>query len=96
VAEFEVQVVARHPITAGVEDYTITDEQHFLWFDYDRVQLLLKSRGQNGMESAAGWAYDYGLGRVAYLANGHTLEILQQPMVQRLLHNAARWLLRTE
>ncbi|MCC7262378.1 MAG: ThuA domain-containing protein [Candidatus Latescibacteria bacterium] len=96
VAEFEVQVVARHPITAGVEDYTITDEQHFLWFDYDRVQLLLKSRGQNGMESAAGWAYDYGLGRVAYLANGHTLEILQQPMVQRLLHNAARWLLRME
>jgi hypothetical protein len=96
VAEFEVQVVARHPITAGVEDYTITDEQHFLWFDCDRVQLLLKSRGSNGMESAAGWAYEYGKGRVAYLANGHTLEILGHPMVQRLLHNAARWLLRLE
>ncbi len=96
VAEFEVQVVAAHAITSGVEDYTITDEQHFLWFDHDRVQLLLKSRGQNGMESAAGWAYEYGRGRVAYLANGHTRDILKHPMVQRLLHNAARWLLRME
>ncbi|HCQ04434.1 MAG TPA: hypothetical protein DIT99_28845, partial [Candidatus Latescibacteria bacterium] len=30
-------------------------------------------------------------GRVVYLANGHTLDILQHPMVQRLLYNAARW-----
>ena len=96
VQAFDVQVVAAHPITAGVEDYEITDEQHFLWFDHDRVQLLLKSQGRNGMESAAGWAYEYGRGRVAYLANGHTLEVLQHPMVQRLLHNAARWLLRME
>ena len=96
VQTFDVQVVARHPITAGVEDYEITDEQHFLWFDHDRVQLLLKSQGRNGMESAAGWAYTCGRGRVAYLANGHTLEVLQHPMVQRLLHNAARWLLGME
>ncbi len=93
IAPFQVSVVNRsHPITQGVEDYEITDEQHFLWFDPDRVTLLLKSQGRNGMESAAGWAYQYGKGRVAYLANGHTLEILRHPMVQRLLHNAARWL----
>jgi hypothetical protein len=93
IAPFEVSVVDKtHPITQGVSDYEITDEQHFLWFDYERVTLLLKSRGRNGMESAAGWAYGYGQGRVAYLANGHTIEILQHPMVQRLLHNAAQWL----
>lgn len=92
---FEVKVVnRRHPITAGVSDYEIVDEQHFLWFDYDRVELLLKSQGRDGRESAAGWAYEYGKGRVAYLANGHTLEILQHPMVQRLLQNTVRWLLK--
>lgn len=97
IAPFHVHVVnTEHPITQGVEDYEITDEQHFLWFDYDRVTLLLKSRGQNGMESAAGWAYQYGKGRVAYLANGHTLEILQHPMVKRLLHNAVHWLVESE
>ena len=96
IAPFNVYVVNHnHPITAGVTDYEITDEQHFLWFDYDKVTLLLKSRGQNGMESAAGWAYQYGKGRVAYLANGHTLEIMQHPMAQRLLRNAAKWLLNT-
>ncbi|MCL4506977.1 MAG: ThuA domain-containing protein [Chloroflexi bacterium] len=41
---------------------------------------------------SAGWAYEYGKGRVAYLANGHTLEILRHAMVQRLLHNTAKWL----
>ncbi len=97
IAPFEVSVVnPDHPITQGVTDYEITDEQHFLWFDYDRVTLLLKSRGQNGMESAAGWAYQYGKGRVAYLANGHTIDILRHPMVQRLLHNAAQWLVATD
>ena len=84
----------RHPVTEGVEDYEITDEQHFLWFDYDRVDLLLRSRGRDGRESAAGWAYEYGEGRVVYLANGHTLEILRHRMVQKLLHNAVHWLLR--
>lgn len=95
VKRFAVEVVdTDHPITAGVVDYDIVDEQHFLWFDYERVNLLLKSRGDDGRESAAGWAYDCGQGRVAYLANGHTLEILRHEMVQRLLHNAVGWLLR--
>ena len=95
VLPFEVRVVRRdHPINANVSDFEIVDEQHFLWFDYGRVDLLLKSIGRDGRESPAGWAYEYGKGRVAYLGNGHTLEILQHPMVQQLLHNAVRWLLR--
>jgi type 1 glutamine amidotransferase len=33
IAPFRVLVVNReHPITEGVQDYEITDEQHFLWF----------------------------------------------------------------
>lgn len=97
VAPFEVEVVdPDHPVTAGVEDYEITDEQHFLWFDHDRVELLLKSRGRDGRESAAGWACGYGRGRVVYLGNGHTLEVLQHDMVQQLLRNAGRWLLQLD
>jgi type 1 glutamine amidotransferase len=69
------------------------DEQHFLWFDHDRVEMLLVSQDQDGRQSVAGWAYEYGNGRVACLANGHTLEILQHPTYQKLLRNAALWLL---
>lgn len=44
---FDVRVVnPDHPITQGVTDYEITDEQHFIWFDHDRVDLLLKSQGK--------------------------------------------------
>ncbi len=83
-----------HPITAGVSDYEIEDEQHFIWFDSDRVQLLTRSQGKDGRESASGFCHEYGDGRVVYLANGHRLTVLQQPMVQRLLTNAVGWLLR--
>lgn len=95
IAEFRVEVVNRkHPITKDIESYKITDEQHFIYFDYDRVEVLLVSQGQDGRQSAAGWAYEYGKGRVVYFANGHTLEVLQHLTFQKLLRKAALWLLR--
>jgi len=94
VETFSVHVVNRtHPVTAGVEDYVITDEQHFLEYDVDRVEVLLRSYSERG-ESAAGWALAYGRGRVCFLANGHTLEALRMTDYQKLLRNAMRWCLR--
>ena len=94
-APFNVLVVnPDHPITKGVQAFTITDEQHWLWFDYDRVTLLLVNQGQDGRQSAAGWAYEYGSGRVVFLANGHTPEAHAHPEFTRLKRNAIRWLLR--
>ena len=90
------EVVADHPITNGVEVFEVVDEQHWLWFDSDRVTLLLKSQAEDGREGPGGWAHEFGAGRVAYLANGHTLEVLEHPMVRRLIENAARWLIREE
>jgi hypothetical protein len=96
-AEFNVQVMASdHPITRGVQNFAIADEQHWLWFDYDRVELLLISQGQDGRQSAAGWAYEYGKGRVVFLANGHTAEIHRHPQFIRLKRNAIRWILRID
>jgi len=95
IAKFSVEVVNNeHPITADVESYEIVDEQHWLHCDYDRVTILLTSQGQDGRESVSGWAHEYGKGRVVYLPNGHTLEIMQHPAFQKLLHNATRWMLR--
>jgi type 1 glutamine amidotransferase len=94
-ARFRVEVVnTAHPVTAGVASYDVVDEQHWLHWDYQRVTPLLVSQGQDGRQSVSGWAYEYGSGRVVYLPQGHTLEALMHPMVQRLLHNATRWLLR--
>ncbi|MFC1717748.1 ThuA domain-containing protein [Candidatus Poribacteria bacterium] len=95
IAEFRVEVVNKeHPITAGVESYDIEDEQHWLHCDHDEVDILLISQGQDGRQSVSGWAREYGKGRVVYLPNGHTLEVIRHQAFLKLLHNATRWLLR--
>ncbi len=99
---FRVKVVNRnHPITQGVNDFLVTDEQHFMEYQKDRKHLLLESVNEDGLawqkygtSSAAGWAYDYGKGRVCYLAPGHMLTVFWNPEYEKLQKNAVRWLLR--
>ncbi|MBI3472156.1 MAG: ThuA domain-containing protein [Candidatus Solibacter usitatus] len=85
-----------HPVTAGVEDFEIFDEQHTVKYYLDREHLLLRSIARDNLASEAGWWRDMGKGRFAYLAPGHTPEALGHPMMQRLMRNALNWLLRTE
>jgi type 1 glutamine amidotransferase len=95
--KFTVRVESKnHPITAGVEDFTIFDEQHTVKYYLDREHLLLRSIAPNNLESEAGWWRDVGKGRFCYLAPGHTPEALGHPMMQRLIRNAINWLLRLD
>ena len=99
---FRVKIVNRdHPITRGVNDFVVTDEQHYMTYQKDPKYLLLQSVNENGLtfknlgnSSAAGWAYDYGRGRVCYLAPGHVITSLWNPEYEKLQKNAVRWLLR--
>jgi type 1 glutamine amidotransferase len=94
---FRVQVVdPDHPITRGVEDFSVADEQHAPLYSPEKVHLLLRSRSDVGKTAAAGWAYEPGRGRLCHLACGHTRESLLHPMYQRLLRNAVAWCLRRE
>ncbi len=83
-----------HPITNGVEDFEIFDEQHMVKYHLDREHLLLRSIARNNDAAAAGWWREMGQGRFCYLAPGHTPEALGHPMMQRLMRNAVNWLLR--
>ena len=99
---FKVKVLNRnHPITRGVNDFVVTDEQHFVNYQKDPKHLLLQSVNENGLthnhfgnSSPVGWAYDYGKGRVCYLAPGHVITALWNPEYEKLQQNAVRWLLR--
>jgi type 1 glutamine amidotransferase len=99
---FKVKIVNReHPITRGVNDFVVTDEQHFMTYQKDPKWLLLQSVNEDGLtfkdlgtSSAAGWAYEYGKGRVCYLAPGHVITSLWNPEYEKLQKNAVRWLLR--
>ena len=85
-----------HPITAGVEDFEIFDEQHTVKYYLGREHLLLRSIAPDNLEAAAGWWREIGKGRFCYLAPGHTPDALGHPMVQRLIRNALRWLVRVD
>jgi type 1 glutamine amidotransferase len=82
-----------HPITAGVEDYDIFDEQHMSKYDLDQEHLLLRSVAPDNAQAAAGWWNEFGKGRMCYLSPGHTVDAISHPMTQLLLRNAMRWLL---
>ncbi len=99
---FKVNVVnSQHPITQGVADFMVTDEQHYVTYDKDPQHILLRSENidglnykEHGASAISGWAYEYGKGRVAFTAVGHTMHALWQPEYLKIQKNAVRWLLR--
>lgn len=104
---YKMKIVNRdHPITKGVADFVVTEEQHFLIYDKDPKTVLVRSVNEQGLEYStakygnqgatceACWAYDYGQGRVCFMAPGHTIPSFWNPEYVKLQKNALRWLLR--
>lgn len=47
---FKVRIVNKeHPVTKGVEDFMVTDEQHYLIYDKDPKNILLHSENIDGL-----------------------------------------------
>jgi hypothetical protein len=90
-----------HPITKGVNDFVVTDEQHYMEYGKDRKHIFMETVNSEGLDynkqgatAPGGWAYDYGKGRICYLSPGHLLTVLWNPELIKLHKNAVRWLLR--
>ena len=95
-----------HPITKGVNDFLITDEQHYVEYYKDPADVLAISSyegdgqeytdntGRTSHTCQSVWAYDYGKGRVCFMAPGHMISALWNPEMVKLQHNAVPWLLR--
>jgi hypothetical protein len=86
-----------------VNDFLVTDEQHYVKYEKDPRYVFMKSEnaqglqfGDQGTTCEAGWAYEYGKGRVCFLAPGHMISALWNPEYVKLQQNAVRWLLRKE
>lgn len=99
---FRLRVVnSNHPITRGIQDFTVNDEQHFVSYDKDKKYVLLEAENVDGLtfqnlgaKSIAGWAYDFGKGRVVFTSPGHTIHALWAPEYLKLQRRAVEWLLR--
>lgn len=103
---FEVHATANsHPITAGMKTFVVNDEQHYVDYDKDPKYVILESENRDeltyetggrrlGTKSPAGWAYDYGKGRVVFTAVGHTVHALWNPQYIEIQKRSVRWLLK--
>ena len=99
---FKVRVTnPDHPITQGIADFVVTDEQHYMEYDKDPANIFLETVNEEGLDyngkgpvAPGGWAYDYAQGRICYLSPGHLLTVLWNPEYVKLQQNAVRWLLR--
>jgi len=102
---FKVHIVnPDHPITKGVKDFVVTDEQHYVVYDKDPKYVLARSINENGLDytdnagrrsntAESVWAYDYGKGRVCFMAPGHAITVMWNPEYEKMQKNAVKWLL---
>jgi type 1 glutamine amidotransferase len=99
---FKVRIVNHdHPITEGIEDFIVNDEQHYVEYDKDHKYILAEAENLDGLDydgkgtrSISAWAYDYGGGRVAFTGVGHTIHALWVPQQLEMQKRVIRWLLK--
>ena len=99
---FEVRASKNaHPITQGLKPFITNDEQHYVEYDKDPKHIILEAENidgltfdKHGTKSVAGWAYDYGKGRVVFTAVGHTIHALWAGEHTKMQRRAVQWLLK--
>jgi type 1 glutamine amidotransferase len=99
---FRVRVTnSGHPITRGIQDFMVNDEQHYVEYDKDPKYKLLEAENLDGLtyekygtKSIAGWAYDFGKGRVVFTTPGHTIHALWAPEYVKIQKRGVQWVLR--
>ena len=81
---------AEHPITAGIDAFTVRDELYVQ--EYDRFVEIHAVALDRGVAHPMVWNRSEGKGRVAYIAMGHGPEVWGLEPYQRLMLQAIEWL----
>lgn len=91
----------RHPITQGIGEFIVNDEQHYVAYDKDPKHIILEAENMDGLtfrnlgtKSISGWAYDFGSGRVVFTAVGHTIHAMWNPQYFEIQKRSVQWLLK--
>jgi uncharacterized protein len=90
--EVKVTVVDKeHPITKGVDTFTIHDEVYGGYWVSPDVKVLLATDHPKNKPGQIAWVTKYGNSRVAYLLLGHDHLAWQNPNYPKLLIQAIQW-----
>ena len=88
--QYQVSIVdGEHPITEGLVEFMVEDEQYVVTYD-TRVQVLASALWKGGAVPVA-WIKPWGEGRVFYLALGHDPSACKHEMFRLLFERGARW-----
>lgn len=90
--EFKVFIADRsHYLTIRMPDFKVYDEMYHLQnYDPTKVNLIAYTIWQ-GKQIPLAYTREYGKGRIVYLANGHSLEVLSHPEFQKLMIRSIAW-----
>ncbi|MBM3335399.1 ThuA domain-containing protein [Candidatus Sumerlaeota bacterium] len=82
-----------NPITAGMENFEIEEEDFGLRFDIERVTILAISPGKDMYTPPMPAAYtmNSGEGRIVYISFGHDAKVCSDPNFKKLLCRGALW-----
>ena len=94
-SRFEVRLDREHPITAGLDDFTVTHEHYELELAPFAPTVIAWRETPGGREPLM-TAAEHGAGRVCYLQLGHDMRVWQEPTVRALITRALAWATRGE
>jgi len=89
---YTVHIVDReHPITRGLEDFTLHNtEQYYMHVD-PAICVLATTRFEDGAVVPAVWTKPWGRGRVAYASFGHTWRDFDVPEAREIVQRSLLW-----
>ena len=86
-----IEIVAEHPITAGLDDFDLFDEYYEFELADDDVTVLAQRHRDDGVVIPVLYVREVGRGRVVYLALGHDMRSWGEPPVRALVRQAITW-----
>ena len=98
--EYNVRILDKdHPLTEGVEDFTVVSEQYYMHVDPAvKVHAVTRFPNAEGPYQANGevdmpviWTKRWGEGKVYYNSLGHVAEIVRMPEVIDLMRKGFVW-----
>ncbi len=78
-----------HPITSGLDDFTVTSEKYYMHID--PAIHVLATTDFDGVKMPVAWTKTYGEGKVFYCSLGHQADIVRMPPVLTLMRRGMVW-----
>ena len=89
--DLAIQVMDKeHPITRGIENFTITDEGYKNMYIREGIHVLLKTDHPDATPEVA-WTTKYGKAAIFVIALGHDNKAYVNPNLRRILHQGILW-----